>query len=98
VQGQLPLQPELLTITVDKQDEQFWFAIRAWGILWDHPEWPTWSALIDWGEAVSWIQILELSGLIPMRTGKTRQFIWRDKSPPANPPTDGSAEASAKAD
>jgi len=47
VQGQLPLEPELLTITVDVQDYGMWFGVRAWGILWDHPDWPTWNALID---------------------------------------------------
>lgn len=77
VQGQLPLEPELLTITVDKQDMQLWFVIRAWGILWDHPDWPTWSALVDWGEAVSWQQILELCGLAPMADGRTRKFVWK---------------------
>ncbi|HEX3817524.1 MAG TPA: terminase gpA endonuclease subunit [Chthoniobacterales bacterium] len=74
VKGQIPMEAECLTMTVDRQDEQFWFAIRAWGILWDHPERPTWSALVDWGEAVSEIQILELAGLVPNDNGKTREF------------------------
>lgn len=74
VQGQIPLEAEMLTVTIDKQDEVFWYGIRAWGILWDHPEWPTWSALVDHGEAVSWTQILELCGLIPDSNGRTRKF------------------------
>jgi hypothetical protein len=79
VQGQLPLEPELLTITVDVQDYGMWWGIRAWGILWDHPDWPTWNALIDWGEAVSWTQILEYSGLTPLQSGKNREFVFRRK-------------------
>jgi hypothetical protein len=61
-------------MTIDRQDSQFWWGIRAWGILWDHPERPTWSALVDWGEAVSWTQLLELAGLIANQSGKLRQF------------------------
>jgi hypothetical protein len=76
VQGQLPLEPELLTVTVDVQENTMWWGIRAWGILWDHPDWPMWSALIDWGEAVSWRQILELCGLVPDSNGRTRQFKY----------------------
>ena len=74
VQGQMPFEAELLTLTIDRQDEQFWWGIRAWGILWDHPDWPTWSALIDWGEAVSWQQILERGGLAQNESGRTRKF------------------------
>jgi hypothetical protein len=77
VQGQIPLEAELLTMTIDRQDEQFWFVIRAWGILWDHPEWPTWSALVDWGEAVSWTQLLERGGLAPNESGRIREFQWK---------------------
>ncbi|MEQ1862235.1 MAG: terminase gpA endonuclease subunit [Chthoniobacteraceae bacterium] len=74
VRGQIPMEAEELSMTVDCQGEQFWFCIRAWGILWDHPEQPAWSALVDWGEAVSWNQILELCGLLADRTGRLRRF------------------------
>jgi hypothetical protein len=74
VQGQIPKEAELLTITIDKQDEEFWYVIRAWGILWDHPEWPAWSALVDWGPAVSWTQLLQLCGLYAAETGHIREF------------------------
>jgi hypothetical protein len=76
--GQLPREAEILTMTVDKQGAQFWYVIRAHGILWDHPEQKTWSALIDWGEAVSWDQILELAGLKPDASGHLRRFVWED--------------------
>lgn len=76
VQGQIPLEAEVLTGTVDCQGEQFWFTIRAWGVLWDHPELPTWSALVDWGEAVSWRQILELFGLCEDSNGHVRRFTF----------------------
>lgn len=79
VQGQLPLEPEILTMTIDVQGEQFWYVIRATGILWDAPEWPTWSALIDWGEAVSWEQLLELAGLRQDSQGYTRRFKFGDR-------------------
>jgi hypothetical protein len=87
VKGQIPLKAETLTMTVDCQGEQFWFVIRAWGVLFDHPELPTWSALIDWGEAVSWRQLLEIAGLIEDAAGKTRRFVFqlpRGESPLAD--------------
>ena len=74
IQGQIPAEAELLTVTVDKQGTQYWFLIRAWGILWDHPDWPTWTALIDWGEAVSKEQIQELCGHRPDAAGRLRKF------------------------
>ncbi len=77
VQGQIPLEAEFLTMTVDVQGGQFWWGIRAWGILWDHPDWPTWSALIDWGEAVSWEQIEEFAGLRPLQDGNLRDFVFK---------------------
>ncbi|HEX8312906.1 MAG TPA: terminase gpA endonuclease subunit [Chthoniobacteraceae bacterium] len=76
VQGQLPMEAEQLLITIDKQGTQFWFVIRAYGILWDHPERPTWSALVDWGEAVSWEQLLEKCGHIEDRDGHLRRFSF----------------------
>jgi hypothetical protein len=74
VHGQMPMEAEILTITVDKQGSQFWYTIRAWGILWDHPDWPTWSALVDWGEATSWNQLLEIAGHTADEQGHTRRF------------------------
>jgi hypothetical protein len=76
VQGQIPIEAEILTITIDVQGMQFWFVIRAWGILWDNPDWPTWSALVDWGEAVSWEQLLEICGLRADAAGRLRQFTF----------------------
>jgi hypothetical protein len=76
--GEIPREAEILTMTVDKQGSSFWYGIRAWGVLWDHPDQPTWSALVDWGEAVSWDQILELAGAKEDGRGKLRRFTWRD--------------------
>ncbi len=76
VQGQIPREAEVLTITIDVQGTQFWFVIRAWGILWDTPDWPTWSALVDWGEAVSWGQLLEICGLQADARGHIRKFVF----------------------
>lgn len=78
LRGQLPLKPEILSMTVDvggMVSGNFWWSIRAWGVLWDHPEQPTWSALIDWGPAVSWEQIEEMAGLKPLPVGGTAQSI-----------------------
>ena len=77
VQGQLPLEPEILTITVDKQGASFWFVIRAWGVMWDHPERRSWSALVDWGEAASFKMVLEKYGRIPDERGHLRRFTYR---------------------
>lgn len=84
--GTLPLKPEFLTMCVDvggMHTGNFWWSIRAWGILWDHPELPTWSGLIDWGPAVAWSQLEEFAGLIPLPQSKgssTRfnEYVWRD--------------------
>lgn len=78
VKGQLPMRPEILTMTVDKQESVFWYSIRAWGVMWDHPEEPTWSALVDWGEAHSWDELLELAGLKPTQDGNNRRFVFTD--------------------
>jgi hypothetical protein len=78
-QGELPTEPELLTMTVDRQGDQMWFVIRAWGILWDHPDRPTWSALVDWGECVSWEQVEELAGLRERADGTVRTFSYARK-------------------
>jgi hypothetical protein len=76
LQGQIPAEAEFLTMTVDVQGSQFFWAIRAWGIMWEHPDRPTWSALVDWGEAVSWQQIEEFAGLTPDAQGKMRKFSF----------------------
>ena len=73
--GTLPQKPELLTMTVDVQGSGFWWSIRAWGIMFDHPELKTWSATIDCGSAVSWEQIEELAGLTPKANGKYHEYI-----------------------
>lgn len=61
--GQLPRKPLMLTMHVDVQKYCFWWTIRAWGIVEDHPDLPTWNALIDYGSAVSFEQIEEIAGL-----------------------------------
>ncbi|MEQ1862791.1 MAG: terminase gpA endonuclease subunit [Chthoniobacteraceae bacterium] len=76
IQGQLPLEPEVLTICIDVQGMQFWWCIRAWGVHWAHPDWPSWSALVDWGEATNWAQILELCGLADQPDGTRRKFTF----------------------
>lgn len=74
LQGQIPLEAEMLTMCIDRQGTELWFSIRAWGILWDHPDWPTWTALIDWGELASESQIAEKAGLAPDAQGHLRRF------------------------
>lgn len=74
--GQLPREAEILTMTVDKQKDEFWYVIRAHGVMWDHPDQPTFSALVDWGRANSWDEILELAGEKPDHTGELRRFTW----------------------
>lgn len=75
---QLPRAPELLTMTVDVQGDGFWWTIRAWGIAWDMTDWPTWSALIDYGAAVSWAQIEEIAGITADRDGRVNGYTWTD--------------------
>lgn len=77
LQGQMPLEAELLTITIDKQGAEYWYVIRAWGILWDHPDRPTWSALVDWGPATSKQMILEKCGHIADEAGHARRFQFK---------------------
>lgn len=74
VKGQMPREAEKLTMTVDKQGAEFWYSIRAWGIAWDVEGCPTWSALIDWGRANSWDEILELAGIKPDDNDEVRRF------------------------
>jgi phage terminase large subunit GpA-like protein len=77
---ELPFEPELLSMCVDLGGEasgNFWFSIKAWGVLWDHPDFPVWSATIDYGPAVSWDQIEELAGLKPDRDGKINRYRFK---------------------
>jgi len=79
LQGQIPLEAEYLTITVDRQGTSRWYTIRAWGILWDHPELQSWSALIDWGEIGGDKQIPEKAGHVPDANGNLRRFKYTSK-------------------
>lgn len=74
VQGQMPYEAEILTVTIDRQGTELWYGIRAHGILWDHPDWPSWSALVDWGEATSGNMLLEKCGHAPDANGHLRRF------------------------
>ena len=75
---QIPRKPILLTMCVDVQADCFWWSIRAWGILEDHPDLPTWSALVDYGSAVSWPQIEEIAGITADRAGHTNKYTFTD--------------------
>lgn len=74
---ELPFEPEVLSMTVDVQAFGFWFSIRAWGVLWDHPDKPIWNALIDYGPAVSWEQIEEISGIKQDRDGHFNRYRFK---------------------
>jgi phage terminase large subunit GpA-like protein len=74
---ELPFQPELLSMCVDVQAFGFWWSIRAWGVLWDHPDRPIWSALIDYGPAVSWSQIEELASIKPGDDGNFNRYKFK---------------------
>lgn len=77
--GQSPYQPVHYTMTVDKQESEFWFTIRSWGLLDGTSEAPTFSALVDWGRAFSWDEILELACKKAMKHG-IRKFTYRDEA------------------
>lgn len=74
----LPRRPELLTMCVDVQGDGFWWSIRAWGLMYDAPGLPVWSALVDYGQAVSWTQIEEIAGIVPDRDGRTNVYTFTD--------------------
>jgi phage terminase large subunit GpA-like protein len=78
VKGQLPRLPQVLTITADKQKDHLWYLIRAWGILEEHPDKPTWSALVDWGVAMSMEELCVLAGEKPDASGRIRHFTFTD--------------------
>jgi len=76
----LPFEPIVLTITVDvqgeKQNNPFWYLVMAWGIAWDQPDWPTWGAVIDYGPAMNWETIEEISGIRPDSRGRYNEYGW----------------------
>ncbi|MDR3406364.1 MAG: phage terminase large subunit family protein [Chthoniobacter sp.] len=84
----IPHRPELLSMTIDVQDQTgdapFWWGVWAWGIHWDQPGWPTWCALVDYGSAVSWDELEEIAGIAPVnkRTpdepDRYHSWNWRD--------------------
>lgn len=74
---EIPRKPEMLTMTVDVQGDCFWWSIRAWGLAFDQPEIPVWSALVDYGSAVSWDQIEELAAIKADSHGKVNCYVFR---------------------
>ena len=86
---QIPFRPELLTMTVDVQDQTgdspFWWSVWAWGIHWDQPGWPTWCALVDYGSAVAWDELEEIAGIAPISKRKPdepdRFHAWQYRDP-----------------
>jgi hypothetical protein len=75
--GQIPRKPLMLTMHIDVQQTHFWWTIRAWGLLEDHPDLPTWNALIDYGAAVSFEHLKEIAGIIE-RAGKRNVYKFED--------------------
>lgn len=75
--GQLPRKPLMLTMQVDVQMTHFWWTIRAWGIIDEHPDAPTWNALVDYGAAVSFEHLQEIAGIIE-RDGKRSVYKFGD--------------------
>jgi phage terminase large subunit GpA-like protein len=73
---ELPKAPIFIDMNVDVQGFGFWWTVRAWGIDWEHQDWPTWSALIDYGMAVSWEQIEEIAGLKKQDDGKRNGYTF----------------------
>lgn len=76
---QLPRRPEFLTMCVDVQGDGFWWTIRAWGLAYDMPDLPVWSATIDYGAAVSWKQIEEIAGIEPDHNGRTNHYVFGEE-------------------
>ena len=74
----IPRKPEFLTMCVDVQGDGFWWSIRAHGLAYDQPDLPCWSALIDYGAAVSWKQIEEIAGIVADRDGHTNKYTFTD--------------------
>ena len=75
---QIPRKPECLTMCVDVQGDGFWWSIRAFGLAYDQPDLPSWSALVDYGAAVSWAQIEEIAGIVADKAGHTNKYQFTD--------------------
>jgi hypothetical protein len=75
---EFPMRPIILTMVVDVQQLGFWWTIRAWGILEDQPDMPTWSSLVDCGDAVSWEALEVIAGLRERPEGGYNKYTWRD--------------------
>jgi hypothetical protein len=73
---QIPRLPDFLTMEVDVQGFGFWWSIRAFGLAYDQPDLPVWSALIDYGAAVSWDQIEEIAGITADKAGHTNKYTF----------------------
>jgi hypothetical protein len=71
---QIPRKPIMLTMTVDVQQLGFWWCIRAWGIMEEDPNMPTWCALVDCGELLSWDQVREIAGIKPLTNGERNGY------------------------
>ena len=76
----IPRKPEFLTMCVDVQGDGFWWTIRAHGLAYDQPDLPCWTALVDYGAAVSWTQIEEIAGIVADKAGKTNKFTFTDEA------------------
>lgn len=76
----LPRRPVLLTMTVDVQGECFWWSVRGWGLIEEIPDIPIWSALVDYGSAVSWDQIEELAGIKADPDGRWNEYRFADEA------------------
>ncbi len=74
----IPRRPEFLTMCVDVQGDGFWWSIRAHGLAYDQPDLPIWTALVDYGAAVSWPQIEEIAGISTDKAGKINQYTFTD--------------------
>lgn len=53
--GEIPLPPEGLFMSIDVQQSELWFVIRAYGSHANRP----WSALVDYGQIIGWDLALE---------------------------------------
>jgi hypothetical protein len=74
----IPRRPEMLTMCVDVQGDCFWWSIRAWGLAYDMPELPVWTALVDYGSAVSWDQIEEIAGIKADSKGQSNHYHFEE--------------------
>lgn len=70
--GQIPKKPLMLTMTIDVQQASFWWSIWAWGVIEDLPDKPSWTALVDYGQAGSYGVLEEQAGIAD--NGKLYEF------------------------